>query len=66
MGRKAPIGKGKVISTGNRPMADGPGDKVQSQGGIGPRGRIDRGGSNAGKGFRPSGSIVRNDKGSKY
>ena len=57
MGRKAPIGKSKVISSGSKGMAT---TTVKSQGGIPPRGRVDRGGSNAGP------AIVRNDAGSKY
>lgn len=63
MGRKAPIGKGKVIATGNKPMATG---NVASQGGVPKAGRIDRGGSNAHKGTPASGpAIVRKDN-AKY
>jgi len=64
MGRKAPIGKGKVIATGTNPMAK-MGD-LKSQGGIPPSGRIDRGGSNAGKGNKVTGTILPSDKGAKY
>ena len=64
MGRKAPIGKSKVISSGSKGMAT---TTVKSQGGIPPRGRVDRGGSNAGRGGSNAGpAIVRNDAGSKY
>lgn len=63
MGRKAPIGKSKVITTGSKVL--GPGT-VKSQGGVPARGRIDRGGSNAGRGNKNGGSIVRSDKGSNY
>ncbi len=60
MGRKAPMGKGKVIASGNKPMASD--NNVKSQGGIPKSGRIDRGGSNHGKGTPATGpTIVRKD-----